>query len=327
MKDIIFSGIKPSGKLHLGNYIGAIKQWVRLANENTESTNIFCIVDMHAITVQQDPTELYENSLQVAAWYIAAGLNPEKNIIFIQSQNPDHANLGWILNCFTSMGEMNRMTQYKEKSDGKEFVSVGLFDYPALMAADILLYNTTEVPVGEDQKQHVELTRDIAQRFNSRYGDTLVLPTPVIPQFGARIKSLSDPTKKMSKSETDPNGTIDLLDSAEIIRKKLKSATTDSGSEIKYDQENKPGIANLLDIYSNISGKTIKEIENEEKETKYGQFKEKVAEVIVGEIVPLQEKYLTLVNSPELKTILKDNAQRAYEMSHKKIDEVYSLLW
>jgi tryptophanyl-tRNA synthetase len=322
MDKTIFSGIKPSGKLHLGNYIGAIKQWVKIA-QSSDGLNIFCVVDMHAITVPQDPKELYENSLQVAAWYIAAGLDPQKNIIFIQSNNPDHANLGWILNCYTSMGEMNRMTQYKEKSDGKEFVSVGLFDYPALMAADILLYNTTHVPVGEDQKQHVELTRDIAQRFNGKYGETFVLPEPSIPVHGARIKSLSDPTKKMSKSETDPQGTIDLLDTEEQIRKKLKTATTDSGSEIKYDVVNKPGISNLLDIYSNLTDQPIEQIEKQMEGKKYGEFKELVAESIINELGMLQSKYQNLRNSDQLKNILVSNANRAKQISNLKIEEVY----
>jgi tryptophanyl-tRNA synthetase len=208
----VFSGIKPSGRLHLGNYIGAINQWV---DSQSDGLNIFCVVDLHAITVDQDPKELHLQSLQLVAFLLAAGIDPKKSLLFVQSQNPDHANLGWVLNCFLTMGQMNRMTQYKEKSDGKESVSVGLFDYPALMAADILLYDTTHVPVGEDQKQHVELARDVAERFNSHLGETFVLPEPKILSVGGRVMSLTNPEKKMSKSITDPKGTIDLLDTPE----------------------------------------------------------------------------------------------------------------
>ncbi len=320
MHKTIFSGIQPSGNLHLGNYIGALRQWVK---NQDDGLNIFCIVDMHAITVPQDSKTLHEKSLELAALYLAAGIDPEKSIVFIQSHNPDHTNLGWVLNCYTSMGQMNRMTQYKDKSEGKEFVSVGLFAYPTLMASDILLYNTTKVPVGEDQKQHVELTRDIAERFNNTYGETFVLPQPVIPQHGGRIRSLVDPTKKMSKSDSNPNATIWLLDTQENTRKKIKSATTDSGSEIKYDLESKPGISNLLDLYSQTSGKPVEEIEKECVTMRYGEFKEIVAESVTNCLSELQEKYYSLRNSDKLEGILTHGAKRAYELSHNKLEEVY----
>ncbi len=320
MNKIIFSGIQPSGNLHIGNYIGAIRQWVKQQNEGF---NIFCIVDLHAITVPQNPKTLREKSLELAALYIAAGIDPNKSIVFIQSHNPDHANLGWILNCYTSMGQLNRMTQFKDKSENKEFISAGLFDYPALMAADILLYNTTEVPVGEDQKQHVELTRDIAERFNGIYGQTFVLPEPKIPTHGARIRSLVDPTKKMSKSDENPLATIGLLDTAEQIKKKIKSATTDSGSEIKYDIQNKPGISNLMDMYSQVTNRTIEQIEKEFENKKYGEFKEAVAEVVANELGKLQESYNELRESGKIESILSQSAEKAYKISHKKLEEVY----
>ncbi len=317
---IVFSGIQPSGNLHIGNYIGAVKQWVK---GQDDGLNIFCIVDLHAITVPQDPKELKEKTLEVAALILAAGIDPEKSILFVQSHNPDHANLGWILNCYLSMGQMNRMTQFKEKSDGKEFVSVGLFDYPALMAADILLYDTTEVPVGEDQKQHVELTRDIAERINSKYGETFVLPKPVIPTSGGRVMSLIDPTKKMSKSDANQMATIYLLDKPEDIMKKVLGATTDSGSEVKYDRQNKPGISNLIEIYSLVSGRPVEGAEEEFKNSSYKEFKEVVASAVIDFITPFQEKYKNLRESGKLEEILKSGASKAREISEKKLKEVY----
>lgn len=319
MSKIVFSGIQPSGNLHIGNYIGAVRQWV---SGQSDGLNIFCIVDMHAITVPQDPAVLKEKTLELAGLLIAAGLDPEKVILFVQSHNPDHANLGWILNCHLSMGQMNRMIQFKEKSENKDFVSVGLFDYPALMASDILLYDTTEVPVGDDQKQHVELTRDVAERFNSRYGETFVLPTPVIPKVGGRVMSLTDPTKKMSKSDSDPMGAVGLLENPDMVVKKIKSAVTDSGRDIKYDLQ-RPGIYNLIEIYSQITGKTPQEVEQEFAGKGYGDFKNTVAEVTVNFLGPLQEKYKNLRGSGELEKILARGAVRSYELSHKKLLEVY----
>lgn len=313
-KKIVFSGIKPSGDLHLGNYIGAMKQWV--AGQN-DGLNVFCVVDLHAITVPQDPKDLTARTREISALILAAGVDPKKSLLFVQSHNPDHANLGWVLNCYLSMGQLNRMTQYKEKSEGKESVSVGLFDYPALMAADILLYDTTEVPVGDDQKQHVELTRDVAEKFNSKYGQTFVLPEPKIPKSGGRVMSLVDPTKKMSKSDANPNGAIGLLEDPKSARKKIMSAVTDSGSEVKMDWDNKPGISNLLEIYAQLSGKEYTGGNN------YGEFKSAVADVVEKFLVSFQEKYKQISQSGKLDEILKEGAQKSYALSHLKLLEVY----
>ena len=320
MKRVVFSGIKPSGELHIGNYIGAMRQW---AAGQGEGLNVFCVVDMHAITVPQDPEILRERTLELAGLIVAAGVDPEKSLLFIQSHNPDHANLGWILNCYLSMGQMNRMTQFKEKSEKKDFVSVGLFDYPALMAADILLYDTTEVPVGDDQKQHVELTRDVAERFNSKYGEMFVLPRPIVPKVGGRVMSLTDPTKKMSKSDSDPMGAVDLLDSKEEIEKKIMAAVTDSGSGVKYDEKNKPGISNLMEIYAEVTRKSLETAEGEFAGKGYGDFKRAVAEVVVEFLGGLQERYRGLRESGELEKILANGAKKSYELSHKKLTEVY----
>jgi tryptophanyl-tRNA synthetase len=323
---IVFSGIQPSGNLHIGNYIGSLRQWVK---GQKDGLNIFCIVDMHAITVPQDPKTLREKTFELTAIYLAAGIDPEKSLIFVQSHNPDHANLGWILNNFTSMGQLSRMTQYKDKSTRKDlpageagFVSVGLFDYPVLMAADIFLYNTTEVPVGDDQKQHVELARDIAEKFNTKFGDTFVLPKPVIPAAGGRIMSLVDPTKKMSKSDSNPNATIYLLDDLEVARKKIMSATTDSEKEIKYDWATKPGISNLIEIYNQLSDKSVKDIEKEFAGKSYKEFKEQVAEIVVTFLNDFQTKYNKIIDS-DLKKILEDGATKSYKLSHPKLLEVY----
>jgi len=320
MGKIVFSGIQPSGNLHLGNYIGAIKQWV---SGQDEGTNIYCVVDLHAITVPQDPQALREKTLEVAGLMVACGLDPSKVILFVQSHNSDHANLGWVLNCFLSMGQMNRMTQFKEKSTDKEFVSVGLFDYPALMAADILLYGTTEVPVGEDQRQHVELARDVAERFNGKFGETFVIPEPVIPKIGGRVMSLSNPTKKMSKSDSDPMGAVGLLDDKETILKKFKSAVTDSGSEIKYDEENKPGVANLLSIYSLIKGVSVEAAEKEFAGKGYGEFKSAVGEMVADKLLPIQKRYKELRETKELENIFEDGAKKSRELSGVILKQVY----
>jgi len=310
----VFSGIQPSGDLHIGNYIGAVRQW---AKGQDDGLNIFCVVDMHAITVPQDPKTLARKTREISAIILAAGIDPEKSLLFVQSHNPDHANLGWVLNCYLSMGQMSRMTQYKEKSGGKESVSVGLFDYPALMAADILLYDTTEVPVGEDQKQHVELTRDVAERFNSKYGETFVLPESKVPKVGGRVMSLTDPTKKMSKSDANPNGAIGLLEDPKSARKKIMSAVTDSGSEVRLDWNEKPGISNLLEIYSQLSGRQYSGSNN------YSEFKTAVADVVEKFLTDFQKKYHEIMNSGKLDEILKNGAERSYEISHKKLLEVY----
>lgn len=320
MEKRVFSGIQPSGNLHIGNYIGAVRQWVKGQNDGL---NIFCIVDMHAITVDQDPSVLREKTLELASLLIACGIDPEKSLLFVQSHNPDHANLAWILNCNTSMGELSRMTQYKDKSLKNEFVSAGLFDYPVLMAADILLYDTTQVPVGDDQKQHVELTRDIATRFNNRYDNTFELPEAAIPQVGARIMSLTDPEHKMSKSDDNAKSRIELLDSHDEIISKFKSSVTDSGSEIKYDVQNKAGISNLIEIYSEFSDMDIKEVEEKFKDSNYGDFKVAVGESVTSVLEPIQKKYNELRSSDEIKTILENGAQKAREISSKKLNEVY----
>lgn len=318
----IFSGIQPSGSLHLGNYLGAVKQWIKLQYEAEES--FFCIVDLHAITVPQRPAELKSNILSLAALYLAAGVDPEKSVIFIQSSRPEHSELAWILNCQTSMGELSRMTQFKDKSGkfARESIPVGLFDYPVLMAADILLYDTTHVPVGEDQKQHVELARDLAQRFNQRFGSTLTLPRVIIQQGAARIVGLDNPNKKMSKSAASPNNYILLTDAAEVIRQKIKKAVTDSGSEIRSDSQ-KPAISNLLNILSEVSGRSIAILEQEFSGKSYNQFKEGLAEEIIGFLEPIQERYNHYMkNYEELRKILKSGSEAAGRRAEKKLKEV-----
>jgi len=288
MKKQVFSGIQPTGNIHIGNYLAAMKQWV---GSQTEFNNIFCIVDLHAITLPQDPKVLKAKIREVAGLLFAAGIDPQKSVVFLQSQVSAHAELAWILNCFIPTGWMKRMTQFKEKSEKiKDDVSVGLFDYPALMAADILLYDTDFVPVGEDQKQHVELTRDIAQRFNSIYGETLKVPEPLIPKVGARIMGLDDPSKKMSKSEARSAHAVNLLDSPDTIRSKIGRATTDSLREIRFDQ-NRPGIYNLLVIYELFTGLNRSEIETHFQGKGYADFKRELAEVIIGGLRPLQSRY------------------------------------
>lgn len=319
-KKRVFSGIKPSGDFHLGNYIGAVKNWVK-SQESGE--NIFCIVDMHAITVDQDPEDLKKRTLDLAALLIASGIDPEESLLFVQSQNPDHANLGWIMNCNVGFGHLSRMTQFKDKQAKGEAVTAGLFDYPALMAADILLYDTTQVPVGDDQKQHVELTRDIAERFNSRYGETFVVPKPVIAESGARIMSLSNPENKMSKSDEDINGAIFILDEPEVVEKKIMSATTDSGSEIKRGEDEKAGINNLLEIYSQLSEFSTEELEEKYEGKGYGDFKRDLADVVISSLEPIKNKYEKIRESEELLDVLNAGAEKSREISSKKLREVY----
>ena len=320
MKKRVFSGIQPTGNIHIGAYLGSLRNWVK---KQDETDNIFCIVDLHAITVPQDPGVLKARTHELTGIYLAAGLDPEKSIIFVQSHIPAHAELAWILNCFIPMGWMYRMTQFKEKSaDLKEQVSVGLFDYPALMAADILLYRTDEVPVGEDQKQHVELTRDIAQRFNNIYGETFVIPKPVIPDVGARIMGLDDPTKKMSKSEPAPGHAIGLLDTPDVIRAKFMRATTDSLKEIRFD-ESRPGINNLLTIYHAFTGQSRQEIETRFEGKGYGDLKKALAEVIIEALRPLQERYQSLTKEAGyIDGVLKEGAAKARPQAKKMLDEV-----
>lgn len=308
MKHRVFSGIQPSGTLTLGNYLGAMKNFVALQDE---ADCIFCIVDLHAITVPQEPAALRQNSLNLAALYLASGIDPAKSTLFIQSHVPAHAELGWMLQCVAYYGELGRMTQFKDKSSKKEVVTAGLFTYPALMAADILLYQTTLVPVGEDQKQHLELTRDIAERFNSKYGDTFTIPEPFIPKVGGRIMSLEDPGKKMSKSDESAGAFISMLDEPSVIRKKISRAVTDSGREVRYNPEEKAAISNLMTIYSLCSGKSIPDIEAQYEGQGYGPFKKDLAEVVVATLEPIQTRYRELLSSGELEHILAEGAKRA----------------
>lgn len=314
----VFSGVQPSGDIHIGNYLGAMRQFVAL-QEDYEC--FFCAVDLHALTVPQDPKVLKEKTIELAALYLAIGLDPKKVTIFIQSHVPAHAELAWLLQCITYFGELSRMTQFKDKSKGKESVSVGLFTYPDLMAADILLYNTHYVPVGEDQKQHLELTRDIAQRFNNRFGETFVVPEPMILKLGARIMSLTDPTKKMSKSDSDPNNRINLLDEPSVIKKKIMRAVTDSETEIRLDWENKPGVSNLLTIYSLFTGMEIEEVVNKFKGQGYGTLKKELAEVVIDKLTVIQKNYKDLSRDYVLK-VLKEGAERAQAVAEKTLKEV-----
>jgi tryptophanyl-tRNA synthetase len=324
-KPILTSGIGPSGHLNIGGYIGAVKQWLTLQDQYQCR---FFLVDLHAITVRQDPQLLRERCYEMLALYIACGLNPEKNLLFIQSHVPAHAELAWILNCFAYMGELNRMTQFKDKSRRHAAnVNVGLFDYPILMAADILLYDTHLVPVGEDQKQHLELTRDLALRFNSLFGEIFTIPEPFIPKVGARIMSLQDPTKKMSKSDEDPNNYLTLLDPPDQIRNKIKRAVTDSGKEVRYDEEQKPGIANLLTIFSAITQQPIAQIEQHYAGKGYGAFKSDLAEVLVAFLTPIQERYNALRQNPDyLQKVLQQGAAAARQLAAKKMRQVHDAL-
>ena len=315
----IFSGIQPSGELTLGSYLGAIRNWVALQNEYD---CLFCIVDQHAITVRQDPALLRKRSITQLAQYIACGLDPEKNIMFIQSHVPQHAELAWILGCYTQFGELSRMTQFKAKSaQHADNITAGLFTYPVLMAADILLYQADLVPVGEDQKQHVELTRDIAVRFNGVYSDTFVLPEPFIPKLGARIMSLDDPATKMSKSM--PEGCVNLMDKPEIIMKKFKRAVTDCETAVRFDKVNKPGISNLLTIYCAAAGKTVEEAEAEFAGQGYGVFKPAVGEAVVELLRPIREEAERIMTDKAyLESVYKTGAQRAQYLANKTLSKV-----
>lgn len=315
-KQRIFSGVQPSGNLHIGNYLGAIKNWVALQNEYE---SIFCVVDLHAVTVPQDPEMLRKKTLEIAKIYLAAGIDPTKATIFVQSQVAQHAELMWLLNTLAKMSELDKMTQFKDKSqkEGREGAAVGLYDYPVLMAADILLYDTQIVPVGEDQKQHVELARDLAKRFNQKFGETFIVPEVHIKKEGMRIMGLDDPTKKMSKSAASEYNYIALMDDAETIRKKIKKAVTDSGSEIVY-QDDKPALKNLLNIYASFSGKSVKEIEALFAGKGYGQFKTELAEVIIAALEPFQKRFAELSDEKVLE-ILKEGAQKAGQLAETKM--------
>jgi len=320
-KQTIFSGIQPSGALTLGNYLGAVKNWVELQNDYN---CYYCVVDLHAITVRQEAADLRKRTLDVLSILIAAGIDPEKSTLYMQSHVPQHTQLAWVIECFTYMGELSRMTQFKEKSQRVgENISAGLFTYPALMAADILLYQADLVPVGVDQKQHLELTRDVAMRFNNLYGDVFTVPEPYIPKTGAKIMSLQEPEKKMSKSDENENAYIALMDAPDDIRRKIKRAVTDSDGEIRFS-EDKAGVSNLLAIYSTISGKTIEECVAELSGQGYGSLKECVAEAVVATLAPLQERYNEIRKDKEyLNKIMKDNSEKAAYVAHKTMSKVH----
>lgn len=323
VKKRILSGIQPSGAITIGNYIGALRNWVELQKEDVYES-FYMIADLHSITVRQVPKELRKNSMDLLALFIACGLDAEKEPIFFQSHVPAHAELGWVLDCYTYMGELSRMTQFKDKSQKHaNNINAGLFTYPALMAADILLYQTDLVPVGHDQKQHLEITRDIANRFNTTYSETFKIPEPYIPKTGAKIMSLQDPKQKMSKSDPNENAYILLLDPVDKIVKKIKRAVTDSGSEIKRG-EGKEGVENLMSIYSSVTGASFDDIEKEFDGRGYGDFKQAVADAVAAEIEPIQAKYNDLMkNKDYLESVYKSGAQRAGYVAEKTLRKVY----
>jgi tryptophanyl-tRNA synthetase len=320
-KKIIFSGIQPSGSLTLGNYIGALKNWVSLQEEYD---SYYCIVDMHAITVPKEPKDLRKNTLEVLANYISAGLDPEKNTLFIQSHVPEHAELSWVLNCYTYFGELSRMTQFKDKSKkNSSNINAGLFDYPVLMASDILLYQTDLVPVGEDQRQHLELSRDIAERFNNRYSPTFKVPEPYISKVGAKIMSLQDPESKMSKSDDNENGYILLNDSPDKIMKKFKRAVTDSVGEINYT-DNQPGIKNMITIYSKLTDKSVDDILQDYSGKGYAELKEDTAEVVIESLRHIREESEKLVKDKTyLEKIYREGAEKARYSAMKTLRKVH----
>lgn len=313
----VFSGVQPTGNIHLGNYLGALKQFVELQDDNE---CIYCIVDLHAITVEQDPEELKEHILDVAALYLAIGIDPKKSIVFVQSTVPGHTELSWLLTCSSYTGELSRMTQFKDKGKGKESAPTGLFMYPVLMAADILLYDTDIVPVGIDQKQHIELTRDFCNRVNNKYGETFVLPEGRYLKEGAKIMALDEPTKKMSKSAENELSRISLLDDEAKIKKAIMRATTDSDGTIKFDQENKPGISNLMNIYTAFSNLSIEDIEKKYEGKGYGDFKKDLVEILVNGLAPIKQKFEEIRYSDELIEILKDGAKRANAIAEKVVE-------
>lgn len=326
-KPIVFSGAQPSGELTIGNYMGALRQWVQMQDDYD---CIYCIVDQHAITVRQDPKELRKRTLDTLALYLACGIDPEKSTIFVQSHVPQHAQLSWALNCYTYFGELSRMTQFKDKSARHaENINAGLFDYPVLMAADILIYQTNQVPVGIDQKQHLELSRDIAQRFNAIYGDIFTVPDPFIPKGGARVMALQDPTKKMSKSDDNRNNVIALLEDPKAAAKKIKRAMTDSEEppRVIYDLENKAGVSNLLDILAGVTGKTIPELEAEFEGKMYGHLKDAVADAVSEMLTNIQERFHAFRdNEALLNKIMKEGADKAKIRAQATLDKVYDAI-
>ncbi|XOV79684.1 MAG: tryptophan--tRNA ligase [Aestuariibacter sp.] len=326
-KPIVLSGCQPSGQLTIGNYMGALKQWVEMQDDHD---CLYMLVDLHAITVRQEPKNLYDACLDGLALYVACGIDPDKSTLFLQSQVPEHAQLAWIMNCYTQMGELNRMTQFKDKSARNvNNINVGLYSYPALQAADILLYQADKVPVGEDQKQHLELTRDIATRINNLYGEVFTLPDPYIPEFGARIMSLQEPNKKMSKSDDNPNNFIGLLEEPKKIAKKIKRAVTDSDEQarIYFDQTEKPGVSNLLTLLSLATGKTVASLVPEYEDKMYGHLKGDVADAVVALIEPIQARYHALrEDRAALDAIMAKGAEQASERAAKTLAKVYEAL-
>lgn len=320
-KKIIFSGIQPSGYFTLGNYLGALKNWAALQDDYH---CIFCIVDLHALTVRQEPKELRKRTYDSFVQLLACGIDPERALLFVQSNVSAHAELAWLLNCYTYMGELNRMTQFKDKSSRhSDNINAGLFTYPALMAADILLYQTNLVPVGQDQKQHIELARDLAIRFNNTYSPTFEVPEGYFPKTGARVMSLQEPNKKMSKSDGNENAYITLLEDPSSIMKKVKRAVTDSDNQVQYDIENKAGISNLMDIYSSLTGRTMAEIEKEFEGIGYGEFKTAVGEVIIDTLKPIQQRFKELSEDKSyIEGLMKEGAQKAQSMSMKTLRKV-----
>ena len=323
-KPIVLSGAQPSGELTIGNYMGALKQWVALQDSHD---CLYCVVDLHAITVRQDPKALREACLDTLALYLACGVDPKKSTVFIQSQVPQHTQLGWALNCYTQMGELNRMTQFKDKSQKHASnINVGLFAYPVLMAADILLYQANEIPVGQDQKQHLELTRDIATRFNNAYGETFTIPEPFIPELGAKVMSLQDPLKKMSKSDDNRNNVIGLLEDPKKIMKKIKKAMTDSDEPpvVRFDTENKPGVSNLLSLMSGVTGKSIAGLEAEFEGKMYGHLKTATGEAVVEMLEPLQARYREFrEDTTFLHQVRREGAEKAQARAEVTIKKVY----
>jgi len=317
----IFSGIQPSGDAHIGNYSGGFRQY-RETQERGEA--IFCIVDLHAITLEHDPVALREGTLDITAWLVATGIDPERSVVFAQSHVTAHAEAAWLLSSVTGYGQLGRMTQFKEKSATEDFVSAALFTYPVLMAGDILLYQTRLVPIGDDQRQHLELSRDVAQRFNSRYGETFVIPEGVYPETGGRVMNLQDPDMKMSKSRGAESGTVLLLDPPETVRKKVKSAVTDSGSDVRYDPEGKPGISNLIELMTVVTGDSIPEVESRYDGSGYGQFKSDVADAIVELLEPIQARYREVRGDPaELQRLLAMGAEKARALSAPTLSLMY----
>ena len=320
----IFSGIQPSGDPHVGNYSGGFRQY---AATQEQGVGFFCIVDLHSITIAHDPAALREGTLDIAAMLFATGLDPERSTVFVQSHVTAHAEAAWLLSAVTGHGQLGRMTQFKEKAADEDFISAALFVYPVLMAGDILLYQTDIVPIGEDQRQHLELTRDIAQRFNARYGDTFVIPEGVFPETGGRVMNLQDPTVKMSKSRGAESGTVLMLDDADTIRKKVRTAVTDSGSDVRYDPAEKPGISNLIELLTVVTGKSVTDVEAAYDGAGYGQFKADVADAMVDLLEPIQSRYRELRGDPaELKRLLAVGAEKARAVSSPTLEQMYELM-